>query len=133
MLSLTLASILLPRATPKALSLLEDAGRLPIWVELATDCRSVFDSLAAAELKVPSEGSLVLLLHQLKEGLRSFNLRRIWWVDTTDMTADGLTKGAIARTALLQLSNGGKYNCLKPCKLHKEAIQAHHCYVKQCT
>jgi hypothetical protein len=122
-LSLTLAAILLPKATPKSLALLEDSGSLPVWIELATDCRSVFDSLAAAELKVPSEGSLVLLLHMIKEGLRSFNLRRVWWVDTTDMTADGLTKGAIARTALLQLSNTGKYNCLKPCKLHQEAIK----------
>ena len=61
-LSLTLAAILLPKVTPKMLAELEDHGRLPLWIELATDCRSVFDSLSAAELTVPSEGSLVLLL-----------------------------------------------------------------------
>ena len=56
-------------------------------VKFAIDARSVFDSLAAKEVRPPSEISLIMVLHQVKEALLSHMLARLWWVDTREMAA----------------------------------------------
>ena len=102
-----LASIMLPKASIRELVQLEDCGGLPLQIEAATDCMSVLTSLAVDEVRAPSEESLIMVLHELKEALLTWNLRKIWWVCATDMISDGLNKGAVARTALLQLGLTG--------------------------
>jgi hypothetical protein len=42
-----------------------------------------------------------LLLLSLQEALCSWHLRKIHWVDTRDMLADALNKGAVSRKALV--------------------------------
>jgi hypothetical protein len=102
-----LCAIILPSASVRELMSLEERGALPLHVELCTDCKSLFDSLASEEVRTPTEGSLVMVLHMMKEQLRTWHLKKIWWLTTTEMLADGLTKGAVSRRALLDLTSSG--------------------------
>lgn len=51
---------------------------------------------------MPAEGSRILVLLQLREGLRTGRIRRAWWCHAGDMLADAITKGAVSRNALIQ-------------------------------
>ena len=109
MVSYTPAEILLPKATAATLVALDESGTLPIKLQAITDCRSLFDALKAEETQIPTEQSLILLLLQLKESLRTSTLQSIVWCDTRDMVADGLNKGVIARRDLLNFSMTAQY------------------------
>ena len=45
-------------------------------------------------------------------------IRRLFWVDTRDMLADGLTKGGIDRTLLHSVSNDCRYRAQHECVVH---------------
>ena len=77
---------------------------------MVTDARSVFDSLAAADVGTLQEGSLVLHLLSLRDRLMSQTLKRAWWTDTRDMLADGLTKGSVSRQQLVDSCDKGSYH-----------------------
>ena len=64
----------------------------------------LFDSLRCEETVIPTEQSLIMLLLQLKEAMVTGTIKTIVWADTRDLIADGLTKGSIARAALLAFS-----------------------------
>jgi hypothetical protein len=91
----------------------EEKGQLTLPIHGVIDARSVFDALAADEIRPPSEISLIMMLCGIKEMLRTGVMRRMWWVDTKDMIADGLNKGACSRESLMQLGDTGewKVNC----------------------
>eukprot|EP00971_Amphidinium_carterae_P017341 341881-Amphidinium_carterae.1 len=76
-------------------------------VEVVTDSKSVFDSLRSPDTKLPEEQPLVLVLQRLREMMRVGVLIRIWWVVTTDMVADALTKSTIKRDELMELCMTG--------------------------
>ena len=65
-----------------------------------------------------------MVIMGLKEALRSWNLRRLWWCSTRDMVADGLNKGLVPRTALLELASTGIWVLKDQCKLFQE-VQHH--------
>jgi hypothetical protein len=109
LVALTLAEALCPYGSIRELLVLEEKGAFPVPVELVIDARSVYDSLVAHEIKTPAEVSLVMFLAQLKEAMLAHSLSKLWWVDTRDMAADALNKGAISRAALLELANSGKW------------------------
>ena len=129
MISITYAGILLPKLTTKDLQSLEDKGALPLAIDCVVDCRSVYDALSCDEVKTPSEASLVLILHSLKESLLTHNIRRLWWINTLDMCSDALTKGAISRKAVFQLGLSGRWMLLHPVKVFQECrhqpLQSH--------
>ena len=104
MVAYTLAEIVLPGLTAQGLILLDESGNLPFCLQLVTDCRSLFDSLRCEETAIPTEQSLIMLLLQIKESMRTGTIKSIVWADTRDLIADGLTKGSIARLALLNVS-----------------------------
>ncbi len=108
-LAMLMAEIISPQASAVALIRLEERGELPLKIVGVIDAQSVFDALRAAELKTPSEGSLMLLLCGLKEMLRSGLLRRLFWCDTSDMLADGLGKGTVSRAALMAVGETGEW------------------------
>ena len=112
LIALTVAEVIKPYPSISSLMCLEETGSFPACVELVLDARSVYDSLVAAELKAPTEISLIMFLAQLKEQMMCWSLKRLWWVDTRDMVADGLNKGAISRMGLLQLANSGRWDLL---------------------
>ena len=73
---------------------------------MCIDARSVYDSLVSAMIKTPSEASLLGHLLWLREFLSKAIISNLLWVDTRDMVADGLTKGAVARNLLLAVTQG---------------------------
>ena len=120
MIAYTLAEILIPNCTAAVLTRMDEAGTLPIKLQLIIDCRSLFDTLKADEIKMPREASLVMLLHQLKESLRTGSLSSIVWVDTRDMLADALNKGIIARKAIIDFCNQASWSLKYPFQIFSE-------------
>ena len=86
---------------------MEESGGFKLPIECVVDCKSIMDSLATDETKIPNEASLILLLLALKEALVNGTIAALWWCDTADMAADGLNKGLVSRKALLELSATG--------------------------
>jgi len=99
------AELMLPQpVTHQQLRALEESGDLRPPLDLATDCKSVYTATAAADAQIPSESSLVLVLLALREMLMKGLIRRLWWCPTGELLSDGLTKGAVARAALMLAS-----------------------------
>jgi hypothetical protein len=73
------------------------------------DAKSVFDIAANARQAKPTEEHLTVHVLKLREFLHRRILERLWWCDTRDMIADGLTKGAVERTAILALMEEGRW------------------------
>ena len=57
-------------------------------------------------IKQPAEKSLLCHIQYMRELLDKHIIRYLLWVDTRDMAADGLTKGAVARDALHEIMAG---------------------------
>ncbi len=106
--------------TARDLCLMDDNGTWPIQLHAAIDCRSVFDAVANEEPKKPTESSLIMLLLQIKEQLSSGSLRKLWWVSTTDMAADGLNKGGVSRSGIMKLCMSGTWSLTKDCVFHED-------------
>ena len=124
LLALTMAELSEPGHTVTSLRALEESGRFPVPIEAIIDCRSIFDALKPSDTKVPTEGSLVMILLQLKEALVNRTLTALWWVDTADMLSDGLNKGMVSRKALLAASSTGIWKLQFPAVKHTELPKA---------
>ena len=107
LIAMTVCECISPHPYATTLTHMEENGSFSIPVECVVDARSVFDALKADDIRPPSEPPLVMFLCQLKEALLAHGLKRLWWVDTRDMVADGLNKGSVSRVALLHLCNTG--------------------------
>ena len=94
--------------------MLED-GSLEPPAEAVTDARSVFDSIAATDAGQLAESSLTLHLLAIRDRLRCGTLHALWWSDTRDMLADGLTKGSISRAQLEDATERGRFRVIHPC------------------
>ena len=79
-------------------------GYLPI--ALYVDAKSVYAAVTATFIKQPAEKSLLCHVQYLCGLLDKDMLHSIVWLDTSDMGADGLTKGAVSREALHELMSG---------------------------
>jgi hypothetical protein len=123
LVNLAYTEIMIANVTATRLMQLENHGQLFIPMEAVIDAKSVFDSLRMPETKTPSEGSLIMVLLSLKEQMRSFLLRTLWWIHTEDMLADGLNKGIISRNAILHTANTGEWKLQKPAVKHFEKVQ----------
>ena len=73
------------------------------------DAKAVLDSVTAEHVKAPADSHLLLHALAVREFLDSKRLRRLYWLDTVDMLADGLTKGAVDRAALIRASGEGTW------------------------
>ena len=89
-----------------------ELGTLVPKAEAVVDARSVFDCLAATDVGELVEGSLKLHVLALRERLLSGTLSALWWTDTRDMLADGLTKGSVLRDQLLLACNQGIFKTI---------------------
>ena len=85
---------------------MQEAGELSLHILPATDARSVFDAVAARDICEPAEGSLKLHLLALRDKVIRGVVKRLFWTDTRDMLADGLTKGSVDRDALHSAMTG---------------------------
>ena len=70
-------------------------GYLP--TALYVDAKSVYAAISASFVKPPAEKSLLCHVQYLRELLEKGILHYLVWLDTRDMGADGLTKGAVSR------------------------------------
>ena len=66
----------------------------------------MFAAVTATFIKQPAEKSLLCHVQYLRELLDKKVLNYIIWLDTRDMAADGLTKGAVTRDLLHALMDG---------------------------
>ena len=87
----------------------QESGQLKPPVRAATDARAVFDSVKAPDVCEPQECSLKLHLLALRDKVHRGTIESLFWSDTRDMLADGLTKGSVNRTALQTVAEHGKH------------------------
>ena len=67
---------------------------------------SVFAAVATTFVKITAEKLLLSHDHYLRELLDTNVLEALIWIDTRDMIADGMTKGAVDREAIRQCLKG---------------------------
>ena len=82
------------------------AGKFLIPMVLYVDAMSVYAAVTATFIKTPAEKSLLCHVQFLRELLDHGVLAAIVWLDTRDMSPDGLTKGAVPRDALMKIMDG---------------------------
>ena len=85
---------------------LREQGAWGTRMILAIDAMSVFAATTAGNVKEPAEKALYNHVLYLRELLDNDVLEAFWWIDTRDMAADGLTKGAVERTILHLVMDG---------------------------
>ena len=74
------------------------------------------------DFRVPTESSIIVILLQLKEQLRTRAMSTLWWIDTRDMLAYGLNKGLISRAALLNTPSTGLWKLEFPAVKFSEVV-----------
>ena len=109
LINLVITEMFGPGDSPHHLAQLQDNGKLWPALEAFIDARAVFDALAAEPVRIPTEKNLYIHLLAAKDLLRKKILRRLTWIDTLDMLADGMTKGVIDRAPLLAIGNKGQW------------------------
>ena len=85
---------------------LRESGGWRSEIVLGIDAMSVFAATTATQLKIPAEKGLWSHVQYLRELLDMNVLSALWWIDTRDMHADGLTKGSVDRKALQDFMRG---------------------------
>ena len=81
-------------------------GQFEVPLVLYIDAMSVFAAVSATFIKTPAEKSLLCHVQFLREMLDDGVIAALVWLNTRDMTGDGMTKGAVSRDALLRLMDG---------------------------
>ena len=109
LITLAFTEVYQPGKSPVQLAEALELGRLFLRIDVYTDCRSIYDSLKTADLRIPTEAGLYPLLLIVQHLLRTLVIHRLYWRDTRDMLADGLNKGAVARNALLSTPKISKW------------------------
>ena len=82
---------------------------LAIPLDAGVDARSVFDSVTASQVRTPNDKQLLLHARALRELLEDKAVDVLYWFDTEDMLADGMTKGSIDRGPLLTVGHDGTW------------------------
>ena len=87
-------------------------------MELSKDCRSLFDMICVGESgKDPSEATLTFPVDFLRQDSRIlYMLRAVYGIDTRDSVADGLTKGTVARAAIMELLRNSRWSLNYACQ-----------------
>ena len=70
--------------------------------DACVDAKAVFDGVTAECQKKPADKPLFIHALAMREHLEAGWIDRLWWLDTPAMLADGMTKGATEREALVQ-------------------------------
>ena len=81
-----------------------EGGYTPLGLYI--DAKSVFAAVSATFLKQPAEKSLLCHAQYIRELLDKKIVIVLIWLDTRDMSADGMTKGSVSREALHSLMGG---------------------------
>ena len=76
-------------ATFEQLSKLEDEGRHRFPIDACLDETNVYDSIVHAGLKAQKEKPLMNILGQMREHMSTKRIKKLRWIETKDMLADG--------------------------------------------
>jgi hypothetical protein len=107
------------KKTTKEMKTMLENGTFPYRIEATIDAYSVFAALISKDqIRNPDEKSLKIILVKIREDFKLGIVHKLWWVNTLDMVADALTKGAVNRDAILQLMNKGHWTLKHPTKSH---------------
>ena len=79
------------------------------------DAQSVYTGITAQQVKIPAERHTLYHAQWIRELLDRHILRTLYWIDTRDCCADGLTKGSVIRYALRDVARG-EWKLLQPVK-----------------
>ena len=90
-------------------------GGYSVPMVLYIDALSVHAAVCATFIKTPAEQGILCHLLWLRELLDCNVLHAFVWVDTRDMIADGMTKGAIDREDIHKVMDG-TVQLIKECK-----------------
>ena len=85
---------------------MRDTGGYAIPMTLQTDAMSVYAAVTATYIKNPAGKGLLSHVQFIRELLDTGVLKALLWIDTRDMSSDGLTKGSVDRMLLHQLMAG---------------------------
>ena len=85
---------------------LREVGGFAFSSELCIDAMNLFYALTAVYPRLPAEKTLFVHISWLRDMFQRGVPRTVSWSDTRDMVADGLTKGKVDRTALLEAMRG---------------------------
>ena len=92
-------------------------------MDLCVDARVVFDTVSASDICDLAESSLKLHLISVRDRMVQGIIRFLYWVDTRDMLADGLTRGGIDRALLDAVCEHCRYECKhEPLRHSKSAL-----------
>ena len=97
-------------ASAEELARRQEAGQYSLPMHAVTDGKSVFDASSNPRGARTTEEHLLIHVLKLREFLKRKIVKSLWWADTRDMVADGLTKGSLDRNAILDLSEHGRWN-----------------------
>ena len=101
------------------MKLREDGGySLPLSV--CIDGMSLLIAVQNVVAKIPTEASTLHHVQWLQQLLRRRVLHALYWVDTRDMIADGMTKGSVPRQALRTLQEKGAWRLLHEWRKYPE-------------
>ena len=110
LLGVILHEMLTGVATAAAARQLRETGGMSVPMVLYIDAMSVFAAITALQIKVPADSSVLCYLQYLRELMEHRVLHALVWVDTRDMLADGMTKGAVERKDIHAVMNGDVKN-----------------------
>ena len=85
---------------------MRDTGGYGIPMTLQIDAMSVYAAVTATYIKHPAEKGLLSHVHFIRELSDTGVLKALLWIDTRDMSSDGLTKESVDCMLLHQLMNG---------------------------
>ena len=83
-----------------------EQGGFAIPMVLYTDAQSVYAAVVATHVKPPADKGLYQHVQYIRELLDNNVFAKLFWIDTRDMIADGLTKGVIERQLLHDTMEG---------------------------
>ena len=79
------------------------------------DAQGGFAGITSENVRMPAERHTLYHAQWVRELLERGLLKALWWIDTRDCCADGLTKGTVCRSAL-QAVMQGLWHVVHDCK-----------------
>ena len=88
---------------------LREGDHFPLPLQVCTDGMSLLTALENIVAKIPTEASTLHHVQWLQELTRTRVLDGVYWVDTRDMIADGMTKGSVPRVIICSAQENGQW------------------------
>lgn len=109
--------------SPEVLIDMLEQGRLYPPFDISADVRAACDAIPATDACEPAGSSFKLHLISARDQLEQGIIRNLYWADTRDMLADGLTKGRIDRAFIHNVSDDCRYKAIHVCVVHIKSRQ----------